>query len=228
MGLCSVVKRWSNERKGWCTRTGRKKGWVTAAIYLDLFHHVRSFTFMLQHRCDRKSLFTFTLSIPFIFSITLMYRYYNTYGYGIVKPWWHQCCFGWQFTARKFNIAYGPDRKDGSQRLWLISYCRLVEAFNRSCDKQDEVVDTHYLNCIYHPDFMKAGRELKLRVTEHRRRYFIFNRSINIKCCNYFKVEVLKCSSDEIPLRSLIVRYGKTVDSAVQAYIQTLYLLQSR
>ena len=116
MGICSVMKRWTNKRKGWCTKTGRKKGWVTAAFYLDLFHKVTSFTFMIQHRTDRKSLLTLSISIPMLFSITFMLRYYNTYTYGRLAAWWREPGTASRAAAGALATQAGPGRRAPPER----------------------------------------------------------------------------------------------------------------
>ena len=228
MGICSVMKRWSNERKGWCSRTGRRKGWVTAAFYLDLFHKVTSFTFMIQHRTDRKSLLTLSLSIPFLFSITFMLRYYNTYTYGRAGAWWHQCCVGFMLGSKSLQVDYGSDRRDGSHRTRKVKWHRLYRWLWRRCHECDELVDVHFLNCEYHPDFLQSCYLVQLKVSEYRRKYYFLNRFVQLRRDHYYKVEVPPCNDIKMPLQCLIVRYGHSCDDAVQAYFQTLYLLQSR
>lgn len=228
MGICSVMKRWSNERKGWCTKTGRRKGWVTAAIYLDLFHRVTQFSFIVQHRADRKSLFTFTLSIPLLISLTVMLRYYNTYTYGKHRSWWHQCCIGWLLSMECLQISYGSDRPDGSHRLLGIRLLSKLRGKRNLDHEDDELIDIHHLNCEYHPDFLQSCYYVKLKVTEYRRKYYFFNRLVQLRRDHYYKVEVEPCNDIKMPLQCLIVRYGRSCDEAVQTYFQTLYLLQSR
>ena len=61
------------------------------------------------------------------------------------------------------------------------------------------------------------------RITTYQRRWFWMNRLSLPNIGTYHKVEVVSCNADQL-IRSLIVHCGRSVDSALTAYLKTLYL----